>query len=462
MSGQPRVMGRVLCLCILVVFSRSSILVSQETGTVTERASNEAARVTVTGSGFEARVAAAAAPAGKAFFILDTEWKNIHPKKEIEKSKLEKKQDRTMGVGGLLGGGKNKQKEEMVEADVAYLVPSLLDHVYLLADGQAHSLDKLTEAVPDGVDLGKGLSLPKQGDTKKVRFVFLIPENSKNIAFQFFDYSFGHILILLRGDLKLAAAGAAGSKVLGTFRDEYFELAATALEFRAEYEKKPAPEGWRYAVIQLSGKSLSGSAAKKNIVQVKPQEYVWLATGAGHLYYSCGGSTTDDGFIRFTPEFFQSQEVAFVVPASEKAFSLGLRVQNRVYAIGLGAAPAAPPAVEASALHRDGDTLEIMLFGARREKGTIILDLGVRSLVKSGIEVQAGEQFIVKAGGDDIRYDKNDTGALLHRPPTPFTIPSQTFVRFELAYETPARPDSLYYRGFKSERTFDLSRLIKK
>jgi len=439
---------RVLHFLVLIGMGCTLASAYQANTGATEQAANKAAKVVVTGSGFEKAVASKAAPSGKAFFVLDTEWKNIHPKQKIAKSQLEGKQDPTMGVGGLMDGGKTEKKEEMVDADVAYLVPSFFDHVYLLADGGSYALDKLTETVPGGFGLSKDFSLPKQGDVKKVRFVYLIPEDSKNIAFQFFDYSYGHILIKLKGDMKLAVgAGAAAPKGLGRLKDETLELAATGLDFKPAYNEEEAPEGWRYAVVKLNGMSLS----QKNIVEVEPTEYIWLATKNGHIYYSVGGSTTDEGFIRFTPEFSQSQEVAFLVPASEKEFSLGMRLENRVYVLALNAPPPDPAALGPRAVHKDGSTVEIMLFGARREKGLVILDLGVRSLVESGVEIQADAQFILKAGGEDIAFDEEATGALSHRPPTPFTIPPRTFVRFELAYATGAGPESLNYRGFHGE-----------
>ncbi len=453
---------RALFLLVLIALGCFCALASaaQENAAATEQTANKAAKVTVTESGPVAEVAGQAAPPGKSFFVLETEWKNVHPKQKIEKSKLEGKQDRTMGAGGLMGGGsKDAKKVEYVDADVAYLVPSFFDHAYLLADGESYALDRLTETVPGGTGLKKEFSLPKLGDTKKVRFVYVIPENAKNVAFQFFDYSYGHILIKLKGDLKLAAGAGAGKPAgLGRLKDEYLELAATALDFKPAYNDEEAPEGWRYALVKLSGMSLS----QKNIVQIEPTEYIWLATKSGHIYYSRGGSTTDEGFIRFTPEFAQSQEVAFLVPASEKEFSLGLRVQNRVYALALNTPPAAGPTAEPLAMHKDGKTMEIMIFGARREKGLVVLDLGIRSLVKSGVEIQAEAQFILKAGGEDVSFDEDVTGALSHRPPTPFTIPPQTFVRFELAYATAAAPASLYYRGFESEKTIDLSKALSK
>ncbi len=441
--------ARILAFFCLGIFALSSAFAAQESAAAAEQKANKAAKVAVSDAGPSRQVAAQTAPAGKTYFMIQTVWTNIHPKQRIEKSKLEGKQDKTMGVGGLLGGTKSEKKEEMVDADVAYEVPAFFDHVYLLADGQSYSLDNLTETVPGGAALKKSFTLPKQGDTKSVRFVFLIPEDSKNLAFQFFDYSYGHILIPLKGDLKLAAgAGSAAAKSasLGSLKDQYLELSATGLDFRADYGEAEAPEGWRCAVVKLNGKSLS----QGNIVQIEPTEYAWLATKNGQIYYSVGGSTTDDGFIRFTPEFFQSQEIAFVVPASEREFNLGFRVQNRVYTLSLGAPAASVPATPA-AVHKDGGTLEVMLFGARREKGLVILDLGIRSLVASGMEIQTEAQFMLKAGGEDVSFDEDATNALFHRPPTPFTVPPQLFVRFELAYDTAAVPERLHYRGFQSE-----------
>lgn len=451
-----KTIARLSVLCLAAVLALSAAARAQSGSAPKEQASNKAAKIEVISSGFERQVASKAAPAGQSYYVLETEWTNIHPKQKVRKDDLEGKQDRTMGVGGLMTGGKTEKKVEYVDADVAYLVPSFFDHAYLLADGASHALDPLTEKVEGGYGLKRDFALPKLGDTKKVRFVYLVPESAKNLAFQFFDYSYGHILIPLAGDLKLAA-GAAGTapKGLGSLKDEYLELAATAVDFKPAYKDEEAPPGWRYAIVKLSGKSLS----QGNIVQVEPTEYIWLATPAGHIYYSAGGSTTDEGFIRFTPEFAQNQEVAFVVPGSEKAFSLGMRVENRVYALALNAPPPAGPTAEPKAAHKDGRTLEIMLFGARREKGRVVLDLGIRSLVKSGAEIQADAQFILKAGGEDVAYDEEATAALAHRPPTPFTVPPQSFVRFELAYATEAAPEALYYRGYESEKTFSLAGL---
>lgn len=419
---------------------------------VAERPSNSAARVKILKADFEEEIAGRTAPAGQAYLKLNLEWENIHPKQKIEKSKLEKKPDRTMGVGGLLGG-KVKGEEEYVEADVAYQVPNFFDHAYCLADGKSYPLDRLTEQVPGGAGLKAAFAIAKFGEKKPVTFIYLVPKDAENLAFQFFDYANGHILVPIKGDLTLARGAEGGvGKVLDKFKDNFMEVAANRLDFQAEYQGQKAPEGWRYAVVELAGKSL----ASGNIIQIRPNDYVWLSTDDGYLYY-CGGATTaEGGMIRFTPEVYENQEVAFLVPAAADNFTLGIRVRNDVYNLKLS--PKFKLEIpKALASHRDGKTMEIFVYGSRREGDRTILDLGIQSLVTSGIDIQTSQQFILKCGEESVNFDEASTGALVRRPPDPFTIPPQAFVRFELAYKNGKAPTALYYRGYESENYFKLS-----
>jgi len=412
---------------------------------------NKAAKASLLKFSQEAEIAGQTAPQGKVYVLLQTEWENILPKQKVKKSDLEGKPDRTMGVAQLREGKKEEKKEDYVDMDVPYMIPNFFDHAYLLADGQTYSLDKLTEVIPGGYSLNKDFGIPKLGDRKKVQFVYLVPAEVKNIAFQFFDYSYGHILVPVKGDQKLAVGkGAPAGRYLDQIKDAMVEMAAVAVNFRNDYKEEEAPEGWRYAVAELSGKSLSGSAEMGNIIQIEPTENVWVTTKEGYLYYSCGGSTTDDGFIRFTPEFSQNQEVAFLVPSSLKEYALGLRIQNRVYTLKLGP-EFQLEAPKALASHRDGKTMEIFLYGMRKDGENIVLDLGIKSLVKSGIEIQSDQQFILEGGEEEVYPEETATQELPHRPPTPFVIPPQAFVRFELAYATEAVPTTLRYRGYESE-----------
>jgi hypothetical protein len=436
----------VFLFIFILVFSLATWGLMQE-----ETAANKAAKASLIKFSMDAELAGQKAPQGKIYVFLQTEWENIHPKQKVKKSDLEGKPDRTMGAGQLREGKKGEKKEDYVDMDVPYMIPNLFDHAYLLADGQTYALDKLTEVIPGGYALNKDFTISKLGDRKKVALVYLVPEEAKDISFRLFDYSNGHILVPVQGDPKLAAGkGAPAGRYLDQIKDSMVEMAAQAVRFEDTYKEEEAPDGWRYAVAELSGKSLSGSAAMGNIIQVQPEENIWVTTKEGYLYYSCGGSTTEDGFIRFTPEFSQNQEVAFLVPSSIKDYAMGIRLQNRVYTLKLDP-KYQPETPKALASHRDGKTMEVSLYGMRKDGDNLILDLGIRSLVKSGIEIQSDQQFILEGGEEDIYPEEADTQALPHRPPTPFVIPPQTFVRFELAYVTEGVPTTLRYRGYESE-----------
>jgi hypothetical protein len=435
---------------IIIISCLALLLVFMDAETSQDAPTNKAAKVKILDFRLETELAGRGAPEGKAYLVLETEWENIHPKQKVKKSDLEGKPDRTMGVGGLMGK-KKETKEEYVDVDVPYLVPNLFDHIYCLVDGQSFSLDGMTKEVPGGTNPLGEFSVAKLGEKRPLSLVFLIPATAKNLAFQLFDYSNGHIIVPISGEVELArGAGGAPGKALGSIKDNLIELAALKMDLRPDFEDEEAPEGWRYAVIELGGKSLSQGGRVQNIIQIEPMEYMWLQTRDGFIYYCIGATTTEDGYVRFTPEVFQTQQLRFLIPTGDKDLALGIRIQNKVYSLPLspGFSLRIP---KAFATHRDGKTMEIQVYGARREEGRIILDLGIRSLVGSGIEIQTAPQFMLEADGEKIEFDESATAELLRRPPEPFIIPPQTFVRFELAYETEAAPASLHYRGYESE-----------
>jgi hypothetical protein len=419
-----------------------------------ETISNKAVSVKILKHSTQNEISGKQAGKGHVFVILETEWENIHPKQKVDKDKLEGKTDRTMGVSGLTG--KKKKKTEYVEVDVAYMIEKLLDHAYLVADGLAYPLHELTESVPDGAALQEPFSIAEQGEKRKAVLVYSIPEDAKNLGFQFFDYQYGHALLPIKGDLKAAkGSGKPPGKVLDQIQANLVEIAAHSVDIQNTYAEQDAPADWEYAVVQLSGKSLSGKNVK-DIVQIEPTEYTWIHTEGGYLYYASAGSTTEEGMIRFTPEVFQNQELAFLIPSSSLPKQLGIRLRNEVYQLNLtGPKPKEMP--EAVATHRDGDVMEIMVFGMREEDGIVIMDLGIQSLATSGIEIQRSAQFMLVVDENRISIEDFLTDELPHRPPSPFIIPPKTFVRFELAFETDASPTSLYYRGYASENSFKLS-----
>ena len=419
---------------------------------------NKAVRITIKSSSFHTELEEVPAPVPKTFLLLTTQWENIHPKQKIEKEKLEKKQDHTMGVKLLTE--KKKGEQEYVLADVAYRVEKLSDHVYCLADGLAYSLSSLTEHREEGVSLSEPFTIPKQGDIRTVCFVFTIPEGAQNLAFQFFDYEYGNICLPVKGRFEETCGNKSPPEgALNYMKSDFVEAAVHSVSFSSEFQEEPAPEGWRFAAVLMSGRSLSGDRIK-NIVQIEPEEYLWLTADGGYLYYAVGGTTTDEGFIRFTPEFFQSQEVFFLIPESSRIDSFGIRIRNNVFDLAL--APGKETQIPApAASHQDGSTMKVMVFSAEKTGSSVILDLGIQSLVSSGIEIMRDQQFILMDEGRKIYVDEELTDSLFHKPPSPFIIPPETFVRFKLAYQTNSLPPVLYFRGYESEKNLDISNIKK-
>jgi hypothetical protein len=420
---------------------------------VSRSSRNQAVKIDIDDIEIGGEVAGQSAPFGKSFVVLTTRWENIHPKQEVDKSKLEKKRDITMGVGGL-GMKPSGSQTEYVEMDVAYKVERLLDHAYLLADGLAFALEAATGQTQGGVALQKPFSMEKQGEIREARLVFLVPEDSTHLTFQFFDYQYGHVTTPIKGNIDQARAGEALKNALAKTKTAVAEMLVTKVFFANGYMDKEAPTGWRYAVFSLGGKSLLISGDMRNIIQIDPLNLTWLSTPTGHLYYGAASATAEDGRLRFTPEVYQYQEVAFLVPADTQAFDLGVRLQNEVTWLNLtGTDRTVLP--KSLAVHRDGSVAEILVLGLRRESGKQVLDLGIHSLSSSGLEIQFA-QFHLYTPKGELRVDSAATEALPCRPPKPFLIPPGVFVRFELAYDTGAIPTQLYYRGFQSDTRIPL------
>ena len=252
-------------------------------------AKNLAVEIDVLATGTQPGIFGNNAPEGSSFYVLDTKWRNVHTKQRMDKASSEKKADRTMGVGSL-GAGRSAASADSVDVDVAYQVPALANHVYLVADGIATALHPVTEEIPGGPKTQVAFTVAKLGDTRDARFAFVAPTNAKDVALQFFDYKFGHVLVPIKGDAKRAAGdGTAPGKTLDKAQTAKLDVAAHSLAFRPDYGGSAAPEGWRYAVVQLGGRSRSVRTGVGDIVQIDPTKFIWLEGDGGYVYPSTGG-----------------------------------------------------------------------------------------------------------------------------------------------------------------------------
>jgi hypothetical protein len=412
---------------------------------------NEAVRLSLMGSDESADVFGRRADPGQAFLVLAVRWENIHPKQQVEKDRLEGKVDRTGGVGAFARGETSADKE-YVDLDVAYRVPQMVDHAYALVDGQAIPLDPVTEELPGGIPLHENFDLPKQGDVRETPLAFRIPAGAENVAFQFFDYQYGNLLIPVRGNLEAArGAGGPGGAVLAEASTDMIQLAAHSLAFQDTFDGEGAGPGRTWAVVTLGGKSLATTGGSRAIVEIDPSEYLWVSTDGGYIHYGRAPGSLERGVLRFTPEVYQQQQVAFRVPADARRLSLGARIQREVVTLDLtDRSPEGMPRGEETL--EDGDALEVRFFGTRTEGDLVIVDLGIRPLVQGqGVEIRAGQQFFLVTEEGEARLDTAATAVLVRGPPDPFVVPPGTDLRFEIAFPAGAAPRALRYRGFRTE-----------
>jgi hypothetical protein len=318
-------------------------------------------------------------------------------------------------------------------------------------------LHAVTEEIPGGAKINDAFSIAKLGQTRDARLAFIVPGNAKNVALQYFDYEYGNILIPIRGDAKKAAGnGSIPGNTIDKAQTTKVDFAVHSLTYASSYNGTPAQEGWRYAIVGLGGRSKSATANVGDIVQIDPLKFVWLEGNGGYVYPAAGGSMSN-GVLRFTPEIYQLQEVAFQVPANAGRFRIGVRAENEVARMNVTSSkPDGLPRAKRS--WKDGNTMEVMLFGTRQEGDHMIVDLGIRPLATEGqgIEIQPDQQFLLLTGSGEVTADMPATWSRINRPPQPFTVPPGAPVRFELSFPARGNATAIRVRGFEGEGKLEL------
>ena len=409
---------------------------------------NGAVRVRVRGAETATALDEERASEGKLFLVLDTRWENLRrgstrglpgagggPGLGAGAGGL------GMGMGAPAGGGEAR-------SDKSYRLARPLDQLFLRIGGLAFRLHPATEAGPDALALQEALLLAKAGDVRSVRLVFVVPKDASDIALEVRDPQRGDIVLPVRGDLDQALGAGEPMQGIATAETSFADVALRRIAVQASYLDSPAPAGWHYAVASLGIRAASADRGADEVVLLDPSTASWATTPEGYIYYPTGSATAIDGSLRLVPGVPHYQELAFAVPAEARALGVGLRLGNRVTRLaptGQGWDVIPTPISR----HRDGDVAEILLLGERDAGSRRVLDIALRSLIDQGLEVQ-GRQFQLTANGATLFPDAEATAELLHRPPSPFLVPPNQLVRFELAYDTNAAPQVLHYQGFAS------------
>jgi|GEM_PF-4789654 len=423
-----------------------------------EGAENQAVHVSIISAGYKQEIAHI--PSGKKhhFLVLETLWENIHPKQKISRKSLARKADRTMGAGGLFTGNADGRKTtaDIVEKDVAYKIPKWGDHVFLVADGIAYALSPVSANLAEGARKEKSFTVARKGQRKKVKLVFDLPYSAKNLGLLLLDYSNGHIRIPLHGDW-LKTPTNKGS-VTARETSNAFDMTIVSATESPYFEGAAAPDGWKYVVLEIIGKSKFSSAAMGNIIQIDPARDVWLfnqqgfATRQPSLAYG-------EKYIHFLPDYYLENRLAYLIPASETAARLSVRAKSDMLQFNLGQKISAPP-LQGDETFVDGTTMKVSLLGKSSADGLLLVDIAVQNLRrKSGLELDPFRQLTLIMQGKAVHPARPETLHLAHGARERMIIPPAGRLRFLLAFKGAKTTTEMKVSGFEKQGKVEFSRL---
>jgi hypothetical protein len=398
---------------------------------------------------------------GYEFVIIDTSWTNIIPLTAVNK-----KASDPASVGGLGGFGMSgKRSEPAAPGDVTmeptkYVVPMLRKQMWLLSDDRfADTVDTGAQAaVPDHLPT-EGFSIGRLDETLRGKLVFESPANAKYRAFQFYDNTYGHVLVPLAGTKRTTPPALIGAPR----QNELLQLGVS--EAGDGPAGRSAPPGLRYYTVGLRGVSRSPT----DIVDVLFSQYVFLQTDRGCVAQperNVSELTRPFGDVgSFLPTSPNEGQLAFLVPDDTKnvrVLVVPARGGDIVLPTGADFTPSWPSPTQTI---QDGTTLRVQVLPTPARPATlpapaagrdqVLLDVVVENLkATQGIEFQGTQQLrLVDPAGTFIQPSPlsnqmacrlGDTGV----------IPGGHARRFTLVYDVPAgAPRRLQYRGFEKDET---------
>ncbi len=400
---------------------------------------------------------------GRKLLVLDAEFENIIPLTLVQSNQV----------------------------PTIYRIKDLGDHLYLVVDGV-----KVSRLFPDAGALPGhvktvGFDLERLGTRTRGNLVYEIPETPRRLDLRFYDYSHGHMSLLLKpGEIPEL------KPIVPLKENEVLEAGV----FRVERLKdKPAPEGMAWVAVELRARSrmFTESDATAFDPKAKPGEKLKVGTVSDwtdlrkHFNILVDGSRSigaselsDLGEApRFIPDILTGGTAVFLVP--EKSASLELRCDfpNARLPSGQVVHPPAlqfliegkPPEAAAAgpALLEIDDTIFKVavvgqkavaeLRGVKAPAGTkfLVLDMTVKGNGTAGEQFQTAEQlrYASEKGAQinphEASYDGPSAAAKL------LLVPKGESRRFELVFAIPqgdTRP-RLAYRGVTKAQVLALPAL---
>ena len=258
------------------------------------------------------------APKGREFLVVDLEVENTIPLSDAKKEKL----------------------------PVAYQVPDLSDHLYLVRDGRV-----LERILPKCASLAgclpvRPLLLERLGTRKRGNLLFLLPRGWKGaLQLRFYDFVHGNVAL----DLVPGGKEGPGKPVLPPVRNRFLEMAVFGRTRTKAYKGRKAPEGMAFLVLDLRGRSLFFFKRKASVFDPGAKEGAEVRIGTVADWKDCprylqvvadgdrAFPPLDTGELgdapRFLPDLFTGGKAVFLVPGPVTGHQAINAVGTRFYSL---------------------------------------------------------------------------------------------------------------------------------
>jgi Mg-chelatase subunit ChlD len=244
---------------------------------------------------------------GARLLVVDTEWENVIPLTFVF--------------------------ERQVPTE--YQVPTLGDHVYVVADGRiAARLRPDADQLPGHVPV-KDFKLPRIGAVIRGNLVFEVPGAARTLELRFYDYAHGHIVVPL---VVPTDPPPAAKPLSAPLKNEVVEIAPFSFEKAATLGDQKAPAGMTFVSVDLRARSTF--TAEADATAFDPKARLGQKTKIGHVAdwkesrkylqlvadgefaYMPERSSELDEEPRFLPDVMTGGTVVFLAPADAKSLEL--------------------------------------------------------------------------------------------------------------------------------------------
>jgi hypothetical protein len=423
---------------------------------------NRACRLRILGMAERASYGALVPPAGRKLLVLDAEFENIIPLTLVQSNQV----------------------------PTIYRIPNLGDHLYLVVNGvKAARLPQDAAALPGHIKPVM-FELERLGTRARGNLVFEIPEAPIRLDLRFYDYSHGHMSLLLK------AGEIPEAKPLGALKEnEVLEAGVFRME---RLPGKAAPEGMAWLSVELRARSrmFTVSDATAFDPKAKPGDKLKVGTVSDwtdlpkHLNVlvdgarSIGSSDVADlgEAPRFIPDVLTGGSALFLVPAKSESLELRCDFPNAKLPSGQIVHPPAlvfllegkrPEAAVGKALVEiDDDIFKLAVTGQRiaaevggqkPPAGTkfLVVEISVKGNGKAGEQFQTSEQlhYATEKGAQVPLHEASYAGPAAAAKL--LLVPTGETRRFEAVFaipETDRRP-RLSYRGVTKAQVVNLPAL---